>query len=210
MINYNMLRGNGAVQDFSSSFFMKKKRVYKNGVDTGFTEDFKELAPVPARNFYGGQVGTVLRGSYLREDMKAQGATFNIRALPTLSGPSGKKASLAYFWMTTVNKASKNKTEAWEFVRWLNSTENKRSLTEKCGYPPVTRANLDMYNDEWYRVFATEFDYGKPLPQVRNWQGVQDALVGQVAQYLQGKVTLVQAMENATSAAQALLDKNKK
>jgi ABC-type glycerol-3-phosphate transport system substrate-binding protein len=201
----------GSMLNAYQADIIKDGRIVVNSPDVlKATEDYKELAPTPARNFLNGQVGTILRGSYIREDMKAQGATFNIRALPALAGPSGKKASIAYFWMTTVNRASKNKTEAWDFIRWLNSTENKRSLTEKSGYPPITRANLDMYNDEWYRVFATEFDYGKPLPQVRNWQGIQDALTTQITQYLQGKVALVQAMENAISAAQPLLNNVKK
>lgn len=41
MINKNMLRGNSTAQDFSSRFFMKKKRIYKNGVKLGFAEGFK-------------------------------------------------------------------------------------------------------------------------------------------------------------------------
>lgn len=172
------------------------------------TELFQELAPIGGLDILKDLNGTITQGAHYRSTAQNANSPARLKALPALRGLDGQRVAPMYHWGTLVTKASKHKEEAWEFVRWLNSPENKRSLTDATSLPPITYAGVrDYYNDPWMRTFAESFVYGKMFPSVQGWPAAEEAIISIIhQQLLKNRVTSVQeVLLNAETTAKAAM-----
>jgi len=177
----------------------------KEGIEA--TEAYIEFAPLHGVSFWNHNVGLAVTGSYHRPGWRNTYPDIPIKALPALKNEDGEKVGTAYHWGMTVSSQSKRRKEAWDFVRWLNSAQNKLSLLKEVEYPPVTYANIDYFiDDPWLTTFAREFEYGRLLPQMANWAEIQTAIVDEIARAIRGEISAAEALSHAEQKATAIIN----
>jgi ABC-type glycerol-3-phosphate transport system substrate-binding protein len=161
------------------------------------TKLFQDLAPLGGLDILKDLNGTITQGAHYRITAQSTNANVRLKALPALKGLDGKQVAPMYHWGTTVTKASQHKAEAWEFLRWLNSSENKRTLTDATNLPPITYTSIrDYHNDPWMQTFAENFVYGRMYPSVPGWPAAESSIIATLHKNV---------LANRTSAIQEVL-----
>lgn len=171
---------------------------------------YMKLAPIDVMPsaFNIGRCGTAISGCYAKSSIRLENPDLNFKALPALKGKDGKKIATSYHWTWVVNKGAKeeNKRASWDFLKWLNNTENELSLIDLVGYPPVDYVNIEKFEgDPWTKTFIDEFQYGRFLPAEANWTEAQIAITTEMERILVGEVTPEEGLKRAAENTKRIL-----
>jgi ABC-type glycerol-3-phosphate transport system substrate-binding protein len=125
-------------------------------------------------------------------------------ALPPSLDENTKPASLLGAWMFSVPIAAKNKEEAFQAIKWLNSEEKDFELAKKYNSSPRYKVNWEkepFKSDPYSQALKKMLPYGRSLPVNLGLNGVMDAVGGAIQKYWHNEVDLDTALAEAEEAA---------
>ena len=130
------------------------------------------------------------------------------------SGPAGKRGTSLTINAQTISSISKHKEEAWQFVKWLLEPENHIPIVLSGGSRPALRYSVlehpRLMNEmKSHKVWVKAIKEAEPwsMPANFRWPEFQETLIQVFAGAWAGKETLEQALPDAKSKLQAVLDK---
>jgi multiple sugar transport system substrate-binding protein len=127
--------------------------------------------------FASGKLAIMFGYSYHLPTIKTMASKLNflVEPLPQIEGAT-IPTNMANYWVETVSKKSKNKNEAWDFIKFMAKAENVESYLEKTNKPTALRSLINSQKEDleisvfadqlltaksWYRgknpVLAEEF-----------------------------------------------------
>lgn len=123
--------------------------------------------------------------------------------------------TVQYNWLFAVDNGSKNREEAWRFVRWLNtprgdgSTPIGQFLVKALAAIPSRQSDIAHYGsllaDEFMAPFVASLERAIPEPVVPGGQEVKTILQVEIEQFMFGNKTAQQALGDASIQAEAVL-----
>jgi len=97
----------------------------------GLSADFKNSQSLGAdAMFMAGKTAIVPQGSWMITHF-ATNSTFDYQWIPLPVGPTGKRATMFNGLADSIWSGSKNKTEAWEWVKYLGSADCQNVVAER-------------------------------------------------------------------------------
>jgi multiple sugar transport system substrate-binding protein len=157
--------------------------------------------------FMTGKAAMSITGPWMVNGYTEAKVNFDVTPIP--AGPAGA-VTLADTVINMVNKNTKHKDAAVEFIKYLNSKEAQLILSSATGFPP-TRLDLagspELAKNPWSAKFAAV------APQSRFYLGGQekfaqidgDVFVPMIQQITQGQSSVEDAVKQADSKLNALL-----
>jgi ABC-type glycerol-3-phosphate transport system substrate-binding protein len=125
-------------------------------------------------------------------------------ALPPALDEKTKPASLLGAWMFSVPIAAKNKAEAFQAIKWLNTAEKDFELAKKYNSSPRYKVNWDkepFKSDPYNQSLKQLLPYGRSLPVNLGLNGILEALGGAIQKYWHNEADLDTALAEAEKAA---------
>ncbi|ECI7719490.1 sugar ABC transporter substrate-binding protein, partial [Salmonella enterica subsp. enterica] len=125
---------------------LEAAKLYKSLIDEGLTEE-----GVTANNredvqnlFKQGKVAMMITAPFLSNQIKeeAPNLKYGVTAIP--AGPSGARGTYGVTDSIVMFKNSKNKEEAWKFLDFLFTTEQRAKFTQNEGFLPVNKEEAKM------------------------------------------------------------------
>lgn len=170
---------------------------------TGFTIDPKKKVwdaslPPSTQAFAQGRVAFYFAPSWRAHELRQANPSLKFKVAPVPQLP-GKQVAWATFWADGVSIKSKNKVEAWKFIKFLTSKEVEKltyqtaarvrlfgepysqiSLTPEIVNDPIVGAFVQQgpYYKYWY-MSSNTFDIGVNDEMIKYWEdGVNATLAG--------------------------------
>ncbi len=182
---------------------------------------FKKGATDPNGNFFNfgkGTVGMVIAPPWVKATFAANfgdkfASAVGVAPLPAL----GKQASLGYSWFMGVMEKSKQKDEAWKFLRWFTediqpqtgTTRYGDLLAENIGAIPSRTVDFeshkDVLGDFFSKVYVSQMKYAVAEPNVADASAIKAALLKHIQSAWSGQKTADQALGEAKTEIDALL-----
>jgi len=174
---------------------------------TTFTE------PESHTSFIEGQSAFIRNWPYqyaLANDAEQSKIVGKVGVAPLPAGDKGSAATLGG-WMTAINKYSKHKEEAWEFVKFMTGPEGQKISAIYGGLAPTLP---ELFNDkevlEANPFFAQEgfvnaLNAAVPRPVVPNYPEVSEIIQINVSKMLAGELTVEQAVANMEQEIKAVM-----
>lgn len=123
-------------------------------------------------DFKAGKIGMYISGSWDLGDLEAAKANYKIATLPTIDGkvPTTFLGVQAAF----VNSKSKNKTEAWDLMKYLvNNTAKGIYENENHRLPAMNGTGLEAtIASSKYNMFNEQAKHAYPMPNIPEMQSV--------------------------------------
>lgn len=131
--------------------------------------------------------------------------------------PKGKAAATAFQGtnLAIFNSATdEEKLAAWEYMKFLTSTEQTVFWAKSTGYVPVRTSALET--DEWkkyveenpaYGVAASQFDAGYYDPHIKGKSGINEALNKEIQSVLLQEKSIEDGLKDLQKSAQDAVDK---
>lgn len=170
---------------------------------TGFTTDPKrkvwdDKLPPSTQAFAQGRVAFYFAPSWRAHELRQINPNLKFKVAPVPQLP-GRQVAWASFWAEAVSAKSKNKEEAWKFIKFLTSKESERlvyqnaskvrlfgepysqiSLTPEIISDPIVGAFVSQgpYYKSWY-LSSNTHDLGINDEMIKYWEdGVNATLAG--------------------------------
>lgn len=130
-----------------------------------------------------------------------------------------KPATCGYTWLIGVDSASKNKKQAWDFIRWMTihtmssgATRMGELMAKNIGAIPPRRSDLDKFpnelNDLYTQTFVKELIHTIQEPNVAQGQEIKTALMREIVETWNGRKTAEQALKDAKKKIDKILSEN--
>ncbi|MFR3499786.1 MAG: hypothetical protein ACLTT7_12330, partial [Paraclostridium bifermentans] len=107
--------------------------------------------------------------------------------------------------------------EAFDFINYMSSEESMKKYTELALVPQAHKNVQDLFGQVMKEktgvdtsVISKVAEDGMPLPTSFETSKWDKAIMDNINKFMQGKVSLDEALENAQKEMQAILDKEKK
>nr|WP_229751950.1 ABC transporter substrate-binding protein [Marinithermofilum abyssi] len=180
----------------------KMMEVAKSDYVPGNISSFTELESHTA--FIEGQSPFIRNWPYqyaLAQDKKQSKIADKVDVAPLPAGDQGRAATLGG-WHTGINKYSKHKKEAWEFVKFMTGKEGQKITAIKGGSAPTY---MPLYDDPEVKkaspLFANkDFVEGMknaiPRPVSPQYPEISDIIQIEVSKALAGKQSAEEAVKN--------------
>lgn len=167
--------------------------------------------PPSTTAFAAGKLAMYFAPSWRIFEILQQNPNLKIRAVnvPQLpkSSPDDPGTSYARYWVEGVWSESKNKTAAWDFLKFLSQKESLQKLYQNASkvrlfgepYPRVDMANL-LFNDPIVRIIVSNAPHSQSwYLYSRTWDG-PTGINTLLSKYFEDAVTAVNNGENVSKA----------
>jgi multiple sugar transport system substrate-binding protein len=132
---------------FYTDFANKSKKVY--------TWDLQQDYSLDA--FAEGETAMMLNYSYHVPTIRAKNPRLNFAIGPMPQIADGKVVNFAAYWPFAVSQQSDIQPLAWQFIRFLTTTEVSKALNQAAGSPPARRESItEAARDPLLGVFAEQ------------------------------------------------------
>lgn len=151
--------------------------LYKGFIDAGLTEpgatsynreDVQNL-------FKQGKVATVITAPFLSGQIKKEAPNLNYGVAPIPAGPTGDQGTYGVTDSIVMFKNSKVKDEAWKFLDFLFTTDERTKFDKVEGFLPVNVAESKdpvFANDPDLKVFASLLPKARFAPVIPGWEDI--------------------------------------
>lgn len=136
---------------------------------------------------------------------------FAIALLPHFK--NGESASTLGGWHIGISKYSDVKIQSAEFLKFITSRETQKKLALELGWNP---ARTDIYNDDdvtrklpHFAVLKKIFENAIPRPNLPYYTQISEIIQKELNAALSGKITPEEALANAETEAQKIIDRYK-
>jgi multiple sugar transport system substrate-binding protein len=124
--------------------------------------------------------------------------------------------SVRYTWFVGVDALSKNKNEAWKFLKWLcidplsnGSTRMGEFLANNIGAIPSRKADIDAFpdklNDLYTSVYVQELANTVPEPNVAQGEEIKNIIWREIKEARQQRKTPEKALADAKKQIDEIL-----
>lgn len=152
--------------DFYTDFARPTREVYS----------WNEKKDPALDEFVRGKVAFYFGYSYNYPTIKARAPQMNMQILPMFQLNPDAPSNIANYWVESVVGKSKNKNEAWDFVRFISSPDNVKKYTDAVFRPSPLRSQIvEQQKDENMEPFATQALFAT------NWYRGTDVVVAKDA-----------------------------
>lgn len=159
-------------------------------------------------NWWGSTLATSLPGGI---------ANAGVAPIPTT--PGHKSVALQYTWAFGVSKNTQHADEAWAFLKWMNSPNQKYNGSSPMGLflttalnviPSLTsdqKAHAQLLNTPFYKPFVDALATSRSESVIPSAQEIKTDLENQIQASWFGKASATDALNKAAQQADAILSK---
>jgi multiple sugar transport system substrate-binding protein len=181
-----------------------KDKVTPPGVTT-YTWD--EVATV----FGSGNVAMAMNYHDMKLDQNVKGEVGYFVFPGVQNGSEIVRGPHAGTWMLSLNKYGKQHQGAYDLVEWLANEENQKNYIQFNQH--VTRTSAykaaegieDPLKKEYYKVLGESLAVGVGRPRITNYQQMSETVQIAVSNYLTGKMTAKEALDDAAKRIDTLM-----
>ena len=191
---------------------MDAAKLYKSFIDGGLTqpgvtsysrEDVQNL-------FKQGKVATVITAPFLSNQIKAEAPKLNYGVAPIPAGPSGDRGTYGVTDSIILFENSKVKDEAWKFLDFLFTTEQRIKFDKVEGFLPVNKqeaADPFFADNADLKVFASLLPNARFAPVITGWEEIANATSNALQKIYLGEGEIEPTMKAAAAKANEILAK---
>ena len=188
-------------------------KLYKSFIDAGLTEpgvtsynreDVQNL-------FKQGKVATVITAPFLSGQIKKEAPNLNYGVAAIPSGPSGDQGTYGVTDSIVLFANSKVKDEAWKFLDFIFTTEQRVAFDKVEGFLPVNAEeakNPLFANDPDLKVFASLLPKARFAPVIPGWEDIAQTTSNAVQKIYLGEADIETTLKDAAAKINATLSKN--
>lgn len=206
--------------DMKKSLFNSKEGVEALDAELAL---FKRGATDMNSNFFDfgkGKVAMVIAPPWVKSGFKANfgdkfESTVGVAPIPVYKNP----ATSGYSWFTGVMAKSKNKEEAWKFLKWFTMQTQTSGTTRygdllafTIGSIPARKVDFDSHKevlgDFFTSVYVAQMKNSVAEPNLNNSSKIKSALMEEILSAWSGKKTSVQALDSAAAKIDKILAEN--
>ena len=191
---------------------LEAAKLYKSMIDEGLTqkgvtsnsrEDVQNM-------FKQGKVGMMITAPFLSNQIKeeAPNLKYGVTAIP--AGPTGARGTYGVTDSIIMFKNSKNKEEAWKFLDFLFTTEQRAKFTQGEGFLPVNKeeAKMDYYvNNADLAAFTALLPDARFAPVIPGWEEIAKITSDAMQKIYLGEGEAEATLKDAAAKANAVLGK---
>lgn len=151
-------------------------------------------------DFTAKKIGFYITGAWDIEALQKVGIPFAVAPLPTINGSPAK--SFMTVQGAFVSSKSKNKSEAWDLMKYLTAKSGTDVIYKVRHSVPVLNADLeqaDFKNDKIVSAFAEQAKVAEPMPNIPEMNTVWTPTGNNLKLLTQGK-------QDAAKTAKSILD----
>jgi multiple sugar transport system substrate-binding protein len=189
---------------------IKAAALYKEMIDSGLTqpgvtsysrEDVQNL-------FKQGKIGMMMTAPFLSNQIKeeAPDLKYGVTAIP--AGPTGDRGTYGVTDSIIMFKNSENKDEAWKFLDFLFTTEQRAKFTQGEGFLPVNaeEAKMDYYvNNADLKEFTALLPDARFAPVIPGWEEVAQITSDAIQKVYLGEGDPEALLKDAAAKADGIL-----
>lgn len=166
--------------------------------------------------FINGNVAMCYMGPFNISSIEFQNPTLNYSVVEPPAGPKGK-ASFSGGSNLAILKASKNKKEAKEWVKFLQEKDTMVEYTKDLTH--MLPAQVEVFSDSYYnsgvwKTFKTTLEYSTAYPPVATWGDIENIVQQEfknvLAEYVNGTYNQNTAKKHLNAAADRVNEALKK
>lgn len=173
--------------------------------------------------FANGQTGMIIMANWWQSALRdSMGDAFeDVATAPIPVGPDGDASRpVSYAWLTMVNAnaADEQRAEAWRFLEWLNApesgTDGASAMAEVLmfmGILPSRTSDVEAFSDAldtpFLAGYVAQLDTAIPFPTVIGGEEITVTLQSLLEDVEFGQVGAREAMEEAQTEVQRILDR---
>jgi multiple sugar transport system substrate-binding protein len=187
-------------------------KLYKSFIDGGLTqpgvtsysrEDVQNL-------FKQGKVATVITAPFLSNQIKAEAPKLNYGVAPIPAGPSGDRGTYGVTDSIILFENSKVKDEAWKFLDFLFTTEQRIKFDKVEGFLPVNKqeaADPFFADNADLKVFASLLPNARFAPVITGWEEIANTTSNALQKIYLGEGEIEPTLKAAAAKANEILAK---
>lgn len=186
--------------------------MYKSFIDGGLTEpgvtsynreDVQNL-------FKQGKVATVITAPFLSGQIKKEAPNLNYGVAPIPAGANGGQGTYGVTDSIVMFKNSKVKDEAWKFLDFIFTTEQRTKFDKVEGFLPVNAAEAKdpmFANDPDLKVFASVLPKARFAPVIPGWEDIAQTTSNAIQKIYLGQGDIKATLSEAAAKVNATLAK---
>lgn len=188
-------------------------KLYKGFIDAGLTEPgVTAYSREDVQNlFKQGKVATVITAPFLSKQIKTEAPKLNYGVAAIPAGANGEQATYGVTDSIILFQNSKNKDEAWAFLDFIFTTEQRTKFDKVEGFLPVNaKEAADPYfaDDADLKAFAAMLPKVRFAPVIPGWEDIAQTTSSAVQKIYLGQGTIEQNLKDAAAKIDAALAKN--
>ena len=192
---------------------MDGAKLYKSMIDGGMTEPgVTSYSREDVQNlFKQGKVATVITAPFLSNQIKAEAPKLNYGVAPIPTGPNGTPSTYGVTDSIVLFANSKVKDEAFKFLDYLFTTEQRTKFDKVEGFLPVNaKESTDPYfaDNADLKVFASLLPKAHFAPVIPGWEDIAQTTVTAVQNIYLGKGDIDTVLKDAAAKVNETLAKN--
>ncbi|MBN9072239.1 MAG: sugar ABC transporter substrate-binding protein [Rhizobiales bacterium] len=193
---------------------LEAAKMYKSLIDEGLTEPgVTSLNREDVQNlFKQGKVGMMITAPFLSNQIKEEAPKLNYGVAAIPAGPTGARGTYGVTDSIIMFQNSKNKDEAWKFLDFLFTTEQRAKFTQGEGFLPVNKeeAKMPYYTDNAdLKAFTALLPDARFAPVIPGWEEIAQITSDAVQKIYLGKPDEIEGtLKEAADKANAILKKN--
>jgi multiple sugar transport system substrate-binding protein len=188
-------------------------KMYKSFIDGGLTqpgvtsynrEDVQNL-------FKQGKVATVITAPFLTGQIKTEAPNLHYGVTPIPAGPTGDKGTYGVTDSIVMFANSKVKDEAWKFLDFLFTTDQRVAFDKVEGFLPVNaeEAKNPLFADNAdLKVFASLLPKARFAPVIPGWEDIAQTTSNAIQKIYLGQGEIEPTLKEAAAKVNATLSKN--
>jgi multiple sugar transport system substrate-binding protein len=188
-------------------------KLYKSFIDGGLTEpgvtsynreDVQNL-------FKQGKVATVITAPFLSSQIKKEAPNLNYGVAPIPAGPTGDQGTYGVTDSIVMFENSKVKDEAWKFLDFIFTTEQRVNFDKVEGFLPVNveEAKNPLFADNAdLKVFASLLPKARFAPVIAGWEDIAQTTSNAIQKIYLGQGAVEPTLKEAESKINETLSKN--
>ena len=186
--------------------------MYKGFIDAGLTEPgVTSYSREDVQNlFKQGKVATVITAPFLSNQIKAEAPNLNYGVAPIPAGPNGDRGTYGVTDSIVLFDNSKVKDEAWKFLDFLFTTEQRTKFDKVEGFLPVNKAEAaDPFfaDNADLKVFASLLPNARFAPVIPGWEEIATVTSNALQKIYLGKGEIEPTLKDAAAKANEILAK---
>lgn len=192
---------------------LEAAKLYKSMIDGGLTEPgVTSYSREDVQNlFKQGKVATVITAPFLSNQIKAEAPKLNYGVAPIPTGPGGTPSTYGVTDSIVLFANSKVKDEAFKFLDFLFTTEQRTTFDKVEGFLPVNaKESTDPYfaDNADLKVFASLLPKAHFAPVIPGWEDIAQTTVTAVQNVYLGKGAIDTVLKDAAAKVNETLAKN--
>jgi multiple sugar transport system substrate-binding protein len=187
-------------------------KLYKSFIDGGLTEPgVTSYNREEVQNlFKQGKVATVITAPFLSGQIKKEAPNLNYGVAPIPAGPTGDQGTYGVTDSIVLFANSKVKDEAWKFLDFIFTTDQRTKFDKVEGFLPVNAEeskNPMFADDRDLKVFASVLPKARFAPVIPGWEDIAQTASNAIQKIYLGQGEIEPTLKEAAAKINETLAK---